>query len=97
MVKKFEIGFCPDHKILGSYLQKKGYSPSDYNKLDLFIKNKKGEFFGRFSNRITFPIYNFSNDIVGFGARAIQNSKIKYINSQESLVFKKSQLWHIYI
>ena len=63
-----------------------------YKKTDLLIKNSKGEYFGRFSKRITFPIHNFSNDIVGFGARTIQNSKIKYINSQESLVFKKSQL-----
>ena len=92
MVKKFEIGFCPDHKILGSYLQKKGYSPSDYNKLDLFIKNKKGEIFGRFSNRIIFPIFDFERKIVGFGGRTINNSKIKYINSQESIIFKKSNI-----
>ena len=37
--------------------------------------------------RITFPIFNFSNKIVGFGARAIKESKIKYINSPESEYF----------
>tara|TARA_B100001248_G_C27381280_1_gene457087 strand:+ start:427 stop:2187 length:1761 start_codon:yes stop_codon:yes gene_type:complete len=91
-LKIFNIGFAPDHKDLLKFLELEDFDFDEIKKTDLLIKNKKGEFFGRFSNRITFPIYNFSNDIVGFGARAIQNSKIKYINSQESLVFKKSQL-----
>ena len=91
-LKNFNIGFAPDHKDLLKFLELEGFDFDEIKKTDLLIKNKKGEFFGRFSNRVTFPIYNFSNDIVGFGARAIQNSKIKYINSQESLVFKKGQL-----
>ena len=73
-------------------MELEGFNFDEIKKTDLLIKNNKGEFFGRFSNRITFPIYNFSNNIVGFGARTIQDSKIKYINSQESIVFKKSQL-----
>ena len=73
-------------------MELEGFGFDKIKKTDLLIKNNKGEYFGRFSKRITFPIHNFSNDIVGFGARTIQNSKIKYINSQESLVFKKSQL-----
>ncbi len=91
-LKIFNIGFAPDHNDLLKFLELKGFGFDEIKKTDLLIKNKKGEFFGRFSNRITFPIHNFSDDIVGFGARTIQNSKIKYINSQESLVFKKSQL-----
>ena len=91
-LKIFNIGFAPDHKNLLKYLELEGFNFDEIKKTDLLIKNNKGEFFGRFSNRITFPIYNFSNNIVGFGARTIQDSKIKYINSQESIVFKKSQL-----
>ena len=49
-------------------------------------------FFGRFRDRITFPIFNFKDKIVGFGGRTIYNSKIKYINSQESEIFKKSEI-----
>ena len=91
-VKTFNIGFAPDHNNLLKYLELEGFGFDKIKKTDLLIKNNKGEYFGRFSKRITFPIHNFSNEIVGFGARTIQNSKIKYINSQESLVFKKSQL-----
>ena len=73
-------------------MELEGFGFDEVKKTDLLIKNNKGEYFGRFSKRITFPIHNFSNNIVGFGARTIQNSKIKYINSQESLVFKKEPI-----
>ena len=88
----FQLGFCPEHKILENFLNKNNYLENDYRKLDLFIKNKKGEVFGRFSNRITFPIFDFNERIVGFGGRTINNSKLKYINSQESNIFKKSNI-----
>ncbi|MBF91939.1 MAG: DNA primase [Rickettsiales bacterium] len=91
VLKEFNVGFCPDDIILRKYLLSKKFSESEINGSGLFIKNKKNEYFGRFSRRITFPIFNFSNQIVGFGARSIRESKIKYINSPESIVFKKSE------
>ena len=88
----FQLGFCPDEKLLVNYLKSRGFELEQIKKADLLIKNKKNEYFGRFSHRITFPIYNITNDLVGFGGRAVKQSKIKYINSQENLVFKKSQI-----
>ena len=65
----------------------------EIKKTDLLIKNNDNKFFGRFRNRLIFPIFNFSDKVVGFGGREIQNnSKIKYINSQESEIFKKSEI-----
>ncbi len=92
VIQTFNIGYCPDEKLIIRYLQEKGFKSEEIKKTDLLIKNKNNEYFGRFSNRITFPIYNFFNNIVGFGGRTIKNSKIKYINSQENLVFKKSKI-----
>ncbi len=92
VISTFKIGFSPDHNVLVNYLESKGFDSDHIKKTDLLIKNKQNDFFGRFSNRITFPIYNFFNNIVGFGGRSIKNSKIKYINSQENIVFKKSQI-----
>ena len=90
-LKKFNVGFCPDDIILKKHLLSKKFSENEINDSGLFIKNKKNEYFGRFGRRITFPIFNFSNQIVGFGARSIRESKIKYINSPESNIFKKSE------
>ncbi len=85
----FDVGFCPSDEDLINYFKKKEITKNDLFESDLLIKNKQNQFFGRFRNRITFPIFNFGNKIVGFGGRTINESKIKYINSQESDVFKK--------
>ena len=93
IISKFEIGFCPGDKELINFLQEKGFNLDEIKKTDLLIKNNENKFFGRFRNRLIFPIFNFSEKIVGFGGREIGNrSKIKYINSQESEIFKKSEI-----
>ena len=74
-------------------MNEKGYGIDEIKQTDLLIKNNDNKFFGRFRNRLIFPIFNFSDKVVGFGGREIQNnSKIKYINSQESEIFKKSEI-----
>ena len=93
LISDFDIGFCPDDNELINYLKSEGLSIEQIQETDLLIKNKKNQFFGRFKDRLIFPIFNFSNKVVGFGGREInENSKIKYINSQESEIFKKSEL-----
>ena len=93
VISNFEIGFCPTDKELIDFLQEKGYDLDEIKKTDLMIKNNENKYFGRFRNRLIFPIFNFSEKVVGFGGRDINNnSKIKYINSQESEIFKKSEI-----
>ena len=93
VISNFEIGFCPADKELIDFLQEKGYDLDEIKKTDLMIKNNENKYFGRFRNRLIFPIFNFSEKVVGFGGRDINNnSKIKYINSQESEIFKKSEI-----
>ena len=93
-ISKFEIGYClPSHENLIKSLQRYDYSIDDLIDIGLLIQSKKDKnnYFGRFSDRIIFPIYNFVNQVVGFGGRTLSNSKIKYINSPENILFKKSE------
>ena len=91
-IDKFQIGFCPNEEKIINYFSDFGISLEDLKKTDLFINKEDNNFFGRFKGRITFPIFNYSNKIVAFGARSLGASKIKYINSQESSIFKKSEI-----
>lgn len=94
LISRFEIGYClPNHESLVKSLQKYDYNIEDLVDIGLLIQSRKDKknYFGRFSDRIIFPIYNFANQIVGFGGRTLSNSKIKYINSPENILFKKSE------
>ena len=94
LVQKFSIGYCPNNiDNFLKFLEENGFTKSEMLELGIIIQSKNNEnsFFGRFNDRIIFPIYNFSNKINGFGGRTVSNSKIKYINSPESLLFKKSE------
>ena len=94
LIQKFSIGYCPNNiDNFLKYLEENGFNKSELLELGLIIRSKNNDttFFGRFNDRIVFPIYNFANNITGFGGRTISNSKIKYINSPENLLFKKSE------
>jgi len=57
----------------------------------LAIKSDKGRIYDRFRSRIMFPIRNIQGRVVGFGGRAItKDDGVKYINSPETIVFKKN-------
>jgi len=55
---------------------------------------KNFEIFNRFEKRLIFPIYNLKGIIVGFSGRALQNEEPKYVNSPETLIFKKSEIFY---
>ena len=91
-IKKYKLGLCPQNIIdFKNFFNSKGIPEKDLRDVGFIITSKnQREDFLRFQNRITFPIYNTMGQIVGFGGRTIVDSKIKYINSPESLIFKKS-------
>lgn len=90
-----------------------GYAPSDPNWLWKFLKSKKydDDFLGRsgvfsrnhptyplFRNRLMFPIYDQSGNVVAFGGRALdENNNAKYLNTPETEIFhKKEHLFGLY-
>lgn len=93
LIKKFNIGYCDSNdEQLKKFLLNMNFDPEQIKSSGLFIKsNRDKNYFGRFRDRVLFPIYNFSENIIGFGGRTFVNSKIKYINSPESIFFKKSE------
>ena len=92
LINQFNIGYCDsnDDQLI-KFLVDKGFSEDKINVSGLLVKSKNNQsYFNRFKERILFPIFDFSENIVGFGGRTFNNSKIKYINSPESIFFKKS-------
>ena len=58
--------------------------------LGLVSKSRKdGRYYDKFRGRVIFPIQNTGGKVIGFGGRIIGDGEPKYLNSQESAVFRK--------
>ena len=55
----------------------------------LATKSEKGKVYDRFRNRIIFPVFDLRGRVIGFGARVMDDSKPKYLNSPETPIFHK--------
>ncbi len=99
IIKKFELGYSGNgNNNLYKHLIKRGMSIEDAISIGLVKKSnkKKGEYYDFFRNRFMFPIKDYKSNIIAFGGRALDNSNIKYINSSDSSIFKKSfQLYNL--
>lgn len=90
-IEKFSLGYAPSNGLV-AFLQKEGISIELAIEVGLVIKSSSG-YVERFRNRVIFPIKNLKNQIVGFGGRALSSEIMpKYLNSPETVLFKKNNL-----
>jgi DNA primase len=68
------------------------FSPAAIVGAGLAVERQGGGHYDRFRNRAIFPIPSDAGRIVGFGARSIDGSEPKYLNSPETAVYQKSRL-----
>ncbi|MFA4836435.1 MAG: DNA primase, partial [Dehalococcoidia bacterium] len=91
-VKEFQLGFSLDEwQSLKDNLKGQGYTEKDMVAAGV-LSEKEDRSYDRFRGRLMYPICNIKGQVVGFGARALDDSMPKYLNSAESPIFKKSDL-----
>jgi DNA primase len=92
-IGRFQLGYAlDDWQPLGDYLQGRGYKPEDLLAAGLIIEREGGGHYDRFRGRLVIPIRDERGGVVGFGARALDDSTPKYINSPQTPVFDKSTI-----
>ncbi len=90
-IKDFRLGFGPDAwETIKNYLSGKGYTERELVEAGLIIEREEGGSYDRFRNRLMFPICDIQGRVAGFGARVLDDSLPKYINSPETPIFDKS-------
>jgi DNA primase len=92
-IKKNNLGYALNGwNTLYDYLVNKGYEPSLLSKLGLVKEGDKG-YYDTFRDRIIFPIYSPSGNVIAFGGRTMSDRKdiAKYLNSPETPVFHKGR------
>lgn len=93
-IRHFGLGYAPDSwRDLLTHLRSLGYSYEEIYEADLAKrsdKNGKVSYYDNFRNRVMVPIINVRGQIVAFGGRVLDDSKPKYVNTSDTLVYKKS-------
>jgi len=90
-ISDFQLGFSLiSRQALKQYLMEKGYSEGELEQAGLIIRQDDGKTLDRFRNKLMFPIFDIRGRVTGFGARVLDDSLPKYINSPQTPVFDKS-------
>jgi len=87
MADKFTMGFSPDGEKLIKFAKNNNISDGDLLKLGLVVE-RNGALCDKFRFRIIFPIHDIQGRTVGFGGRALGDSKVKYLNSPDTVLFR---------
>ena len=89
-IRKFGLGYSLDSwNSLLNFLKVQGFNYETVVEAGLAIKSEKGSTYDRFRNRVMFPVFDYKGNVIGFGGRVLDDSKPKYLNSPETLIFHK--------
>lgn len=92
IIQSFHLGWSQrEWQALATALQRGGFDQKLAIEAGLLGKSDKSErAYDRFRGRLIFPIKNLSNQVIAFGGRIIADEdEAKYINSADSIVYKK--------
>lgn len=91
-IKHFGLGYAPpSFDFLRTELRKKGFHDEELVLAWLCARNRNGNgIHDIFRNRVMIPIIDVRGNVIAFGGRVLDDSKPKYLNSGETMVFKKT-------
>lgn len=92
-LRHFGVGFAPDGwDTLINHMAKQGVTSHDLVEAGLAAySSKTGKIYDSFRNRIIFPIISQQKEVIGFGGRVMDDTKPKYINSPDTVVYSKNK------
>ena len=92
LIQQFRLGYAPKSNSLLSFLNANEQKLA--RELGLINRSTEGSYYDNFRNRLIFPIVSIKKQVIGFGARVLDDSLPKYINSKESKIFHKGRIFY---
>ena len=90
-LEAYRIGYSGKFDELYQALKKQGFAEKEILESGLVNKNDNGKYIDRYRNRLMFPICDVRGKVIAFGGRVLDDSKPKYINSPENIVYSKGR------
>lgn len=92
IITRYGLGYAPNGwDYLKNYLRKKGFTYEEMYAANVVTRGKNGNYYDFFRNRVMFPVIDVRGNVIAFGGRVLDDSKPKYLNTSDTLVFKKSR------
>ena len=93
MVQRCRLGYASDSwDALLRAAAAAGLPPALLVKAGLALERQDGEgHYDRFRDRVMFPIFDTQDRVIGFGARTMADSEVKYLNTPETTLFSKGR------
>ncbi len=90
-ISKFGLGYAPDSwDLLLKHLKSLGYGYGEMLDAGLIKASKHNSYYDFFRNRVITPVINVRGNVIAFGGRVLDDSKPKYLNSPDTLAYKKT-------
>lgn len=100
MIRRFHLGYALEKRnALYEDAIAKGYNEKYLVDTGLCLRNDRGQVFDRFKGRVIYPVFSISGKVIAFGGRTLRKDKdvAKYVNSPESIIYRKShELYGLY-
>lgn len=93
--ERFGCGFAPaGWDTMSKHLMRQGFEAKELESAGLSKTSSRGSLIDRFHRRLLWPIRNLAGEVIGFGARKLfEDDKMgKYMNTPETMLYKKSQV-----
>ena len=90
--RKWQLGFAPGRGVLVRHLSSKGFKPEEMIEANVAVQRDGGRLNDRFYNRVMFPIHDAQGECIAFGGRVVGDGEPKYLNSQDTPLFHKSNV-----
>lgn len=93
-IRHFGLGYAPDDwRALKNHMNRLGYSNEELYEANLVRKSEKNgrvNYYDNFRDKVMVPIIDLRGNIIAFGGRVLDNSKPKYINTSDTLIYHKT-------
>lgn len=91
-IRRFGLGYAPTGFSQAlHHLKSKGYTEEELLASGIVKRSAKGNVYDAFFGRVMTPIFDLRGNIIAFGGRVLGDAKPKYVNSPETMVYKKSK------
>ncbi len=91
-IKKFGIGFAANGwNSLRDHLRAQGYKDEEMVDAGVCTRSEKGSVYDFFRERVMFPIFDLRGNVIAFSGRTVAGDNRKYLNTRDTLIFKKSR------